>query len=186
MRLFYMCAVAAFALFAASLQILKGSDSIVYAAAPAKPENGLPRAIRPRPRPSDTLVPPGGRGQRATMLMLEDSALSRMQLDDVGEGAITLGESLGGPDVLQAPLARAQRTNASTAVDRKEVVPYVVVGVATTPKNTGHRSWIRPTWMTLPNVRSGESGRRKSRYFSDVCGDVHDVRMRIHVQVRRP
>jgi len=77
-------------------------------------------------------------------------------VNDVGEGATTLGDSLGGPDVLQAPLARAQRTNTSRAVDRhKEVVPYVVVGVATTPKNTGHRSWIRPTWMTLPNVRSG-------------------------------
>jgi len=35
------------------------------------------------------------------------------------------------------------------------VTPYVVVGIATSPKNTGHRSWIRSTWMTLPNVRSG-------------------------------
>ena len=34
-------------------------------------------------------------------------------------------------------------------------VPYVVLGVATSPKNTGHRSWIRRTWMTLPNVVSG-------------------------------
>jgi len=34
-------------------------------------------------------------------------------------------------------------------------MPFVVIGVATTPKNTGHRSWIRATWMTLPNVRAG-------------------------------
>ena len=33
--------------------------------------------------------------------------------------------------------------------------PFVVLGVATTPKNTGHRSWIRSTWMTLPNVGTG-------------------------------
>ena len=35
------------------------------------------------------------------------------------------------------------------------VMPYVVIGVATSPKNTGHRTWIRNTWMTLQNVRAG-------------------------------
>ena len=30
--------------------------------------------------------------------------------------------------------------------------PYVVLGVATAPRNRGHRTWIRETWMTLPNV----------------------------------
>ena len=33
-----------------------------------------------------------------------------------------------------------------------DTIPFVVIGIANTPKNTGHRSWIRATWMTLPNV----------------------------------
>ena len=32
---------------------------------------------------------------------------------------------------------------------------FLILGVATAPKNTGHRLWIRRTWMTLPNVYAG-------------------------------
>ena len=34
--------------------------------------------------------------------------------------------------------------------------PLIVLGIATAPKNTGHRAWIRKTWMTLPNVRTNK------------------------------
>lgn len=38
-------------------------------------------------------------------------------------------------------------------------VPYVVLGVANAPKNSGHRQWIRATWMGLPNVNAaGRAG----------------------------
>lgn len=29
-------------------------------------------------------------------------------------------------------------------------VPYIVMGIATSPKNSGHRSWIRRTWCRVP------------------------------------
>ena len=31
--------------------------------------------------------------------------------------------------------------------------PFVVLGIATSPYNTGHRTWIRATYLTLPNVQ---------------------------------
>ena len=33
------------------------------------------------------------------------------------------------------------------------LAPYIVLGVASSPQNTGHREWIRATYFTLPNVQ---------------------------------
>ena len=48
--------------------------------------------------------------------------------------------------------AAATAWSEAPAPARRAVQPYVVLGVATAPRNRGHRTWIRETWMTLPNV----------------------------------
>ena len=90
----------------------------------------------------------------------------------------------------RADLLAAQLTAARTALEQSAGVArqpagtaaaasdyYFILGVATAPKNAGHRSWIRETWMTLPNVQ------RSMRAFfligslaSD--GTVHPERVR--------
>ena len=47
-----------------------------------------------------------------------------------------------------AGVARQPAGTAAAASDY-----YFILGIATAPKNAGHRSWIRETWMTLPNVQ---------------------------------
>ena len=53
------------------------------------------------------------------------------------------------PDTAERAAASLYGVQTRPAAD-----PYVVLGVATAPRNTGHRAWIRETWMTLPNVVS--------------------------------
>lgn len=55
-------------------------------------------------------------------------------------------------DLEQSP-DTAERTATSLygVQTRPAAEPYVVLGVATAPRNTGHRAWIRETWMTLPS-----------------------------------
>ena len=53
------------------------------------------------------------------------------------------------PDTAERAAASLYGVQTRPATD-----PYVVLGVATAPRNTGHRAWIRETWMTLPNVIS--------------------------------
>lgn len=56
-------------------------------------------------------------------------------------------------------------TTAATSGTRS-LMPFAVVGVATTPKNTGHRTWIRETWMSLPNVQTYHPQRRTGNIFA--------------------
>ena len=59
------------------------------------------------------------------------------------------------PYVVQTPGAAVPSVAPLYGVQtRPATEPYVVLGVATSPRNTGHRAWIRETWMTLPNVVS--------------------------------
>ena len=56
------------------------------------------------------------------------------------------------------PIAANRTGNSSPGTPGPAVVlggPYVVLGVTTAPRNTGHRQWIRETWMSLPNVARG-------------------------------
>ena len=57
-------------------------------------------------------------------------------------------------DLHTAPVRAAGPYVVQTPWNRPAADPYVVLGVATAPRNTGHRAWIRETWMTLPNVVS--------------------------------
>lgn len=56
--------------------------------------------------------------------------------------------------VVQTPGAAVRAASLYGVQTRPAAEPYVVLGVATSPRNTGHRAWIRETWMTLPNVVS--------------------------------
>mmetsp|Transcript_22227 Transcript_22227/g.71102 ORF Transcript_22227/g.71102 Transcript_22227/m.71102 type:complete len:324 (+) Transcript_22227:42-1013(+) len=61
------------------------------------------------------------------------------------------------PRVL-VPIAANHSGNSSPGTPGPAVVlggPYLVLGVATAPRNRGHRQWIRETWMSLPNVARG-------------------------------
>jgi len=57
--------------------------------------------------------------------------------------------------------------------------PYLVIGVATAPKNRGHRDWIRETWMTLPNVVEGSTVAFFLVGLLNGDGTVHDAPMRL-------
>ena len=59
------------------------------------------------------------------------------------------------PYMVQTPGTAVRAAASLYGVQTRPVAdPYVVLGVATAPRNTGHRAWIRETWMTLPNVVS--------------------------------
>ena len=71
-----------------------------------------------------------------------------------GEASADLQQD-GGPQQIRSAPRSACAAGNCTQAPAPSPVPFAVIGVATSPKNTGHRSWIRATWMTLPNVRAG-------------------------------
>ena len=80
------------------------------------------------------------------------SFVARPSISTVADRVANLGAD---PYVVQTPGAAVRAAASLYGVQtRPAAEPYVVLGVATSPRNTGHRAWIRETWMTLPNVVS--------------------------------
>ena len=81
-------------------------------------------------------------------------------------------ENVGASAALPCPNATAAALTTAVATASGEMrrpgatVPFAVLGVATSPKNTGHRSWIRATWMSLPNVQTGHQQRQTGTIYA--------------------
>ena len=83
-----------------------------------------------------------------------------------------------------APFVANQAAVAPARPSKAAAEPYLVIGVATAPKNRGHRDWIRETWMTLPNVAEGSTVAFFLVGLLNSGGTVHDAptRLALHAE----
>lgn len=98
--------------------------------------------------------------------------------------AVTMDAQPAVPQLAEDGGSAGGEANKVAAVRPKATDPYLVLGVATAPKNRGHRDWIRETWMTLPNVVEGSTVAFFLVGLLNSDGTVHDAptRLALHAE----
>ena len=104
----------------------------------------------PQPQPgaeAEPLVPRQGPQQAGRPAAVDSFLTPSSQLHEFFEPTAPTATELAASDEVGEVVNLHRRAAPVRAAE-----PYVVLGVATAPRNYGHRAWIRETWMTLPNV----------------------------------